>query len=237
MKMKLFSLLAIATLSFAYAQAQTVDEIVAKHVEAMGGADKLKSITTMVAERSLAVQGMEIPSKSVIVVGKAMRSESTVMGNSMVQVVNGDKGWKIMPAMLGGSGEPEDMGADEIKPLLGQLDPFGTLYEYQTKGNKVELVGKEKVDKKEMLHLKVTTKEGIVSEQYLDATTYLLYKVTSNVGGQEGEIVFSNYETIDGIKFANTMDITSPMGAFTMVTNKTVLNGPVDEKVFVKPGK
>lgn len=237
MKMKLFSLLAIATFSFAYVQAQTVEEIVAKHVEAMGGADKLKSITTMVAERSLAVQGMEIPSKSTIVVGKALRSESTVMGNAMVQVVSGDKGWKIMPTMLGGSGEPEDMGADEIKPLLGQLDPFGTLYEYQAKGNKVELVGKEKVDKKDMFHLKVTTKEGIVSEQYLDATTYLLYKATSNVAGQEGEIIFSNYETIEGVKFANTMDITSPMGAFTMVTNKTVLNGPVDEKVFAKPGK
>lgn len=237
MKMKLFSLLAIAAFSFGAVQAQTVDEIVTKHVEALGGAEKLKAVTSVVAERSLAVQGMEIPSKSIIVVGKALRSESSVMGNSMVQVVSGDKGWKIMPAMMGGSGEPEDMSAEEIKPLLGQLDPFGTLYEYQTKGNKVELVGKEKVDKKEMFHLKVTTKEGIVSEQYLDASTYLLYKVTSNVAGQQGEIIFSNYEVIDGVKFANTMDITSPMGAFTMITNKTVLNGPVDEKVFAKPGK
>lgn len=237
MKMKLLCMLAIATFSFTYAQAQTVDEIVAKHVEAMGGDDKLKSITTVVSERSLSIQGMEIPSKSVLVVGKALRSESTIMGNSMVQVVNGDKGWKIMPTMLGGSGEPEDMNIEEIKPLLGQLDPFGTLYNYASKGNKVELVGKEKVDKKEMFHLKVTTKEGIASDQYLDASTYLMYKATSNVAGQEGEIIFSNYETIEGIKMANTMDITSPMGAFTMITNKTVINGPVDEQIFAKPAK
>ncbi|WP_373552760.1 outer membrane lipoprotein-sorting protein [Haliscomenobacter sp.] len=237
MKMKLLCMLAIATLSFAYVQAQTVDEIVAKHVEAMGGADKLKTVNTISTERVLAVQGMEIPSKSVIVVGKSLRSESTVMGNAMVQVLHGDKGWKIMPAMMGGTGEPEDMSADEIKPLFGQLDPFGALYNYQEKGNKLELVGKEKVDKKDMFHFKITSKDGVVMDEYLDASTYLVYKVVSNVGGQEGELVFSDYEAIEGIKMANTIDITSPMGAFTMITNKTVINGQVDEKIFAKPAK
>jgi hypothetical protein len=139
--------------------------------------------------------------------------------------------------MMGGTGEPEDMSADEIKPLLGQLDPFGALYNYQEKGNKVELVGTEKVDKKDMIHLKVTTKEGVVMDEFLDAKTYLPYKVESNVGGQEGELVFSDYQEIEGIKMANTIDITSPMGAFTMITNKTVINGEIDQKVFVKPAK
>lgn len=237
MKIKLLCMLAIATLSFTYVNGQTVDEIVAKHVEAMGGAEKLKTVNTIVTERVIAVQGMEIPNKSVIVVGKSLRSESTVMGNAMVQVLHGEKGWKIMPSMLGGSGEPEDMSAEEIKPLFGQLDPFGALYNYQEKGNKLELLGKEKVDKKDMFHFKITTKEGVSMDEYLDASTYLVYKVSSNVGGQEGELVFSGYEVIDGIKMANTIDITGPMGAFAMVTNKTVINGPVDEQIFAKPAK
>lgn len=238
MKMKFLWLLAtVATFSLTNAYAQSVDEIVAKHVEAMGGADKLKTVNTISTERVIAVQGMEIPSKSVVVVGKSLRSESTVMGNAMVQVLHGDKGWKIMPSMLGGSGEPEDMSADETKPLYGQLDPFGSLFNYQEKGNKVELVGKEKVDKKDMFHLKVTTKSGVVTDEYLDASTYLLYKLVSNVGGEQGELVFTGYEAIEGIKMANTIDITGPMGALTMVTNKTVINGKVDEQVFVKPAK
>ena len=238
MKMKfLWLLAAVATFTLTNAYAQTVDEIVTKHVEAMGGAEKLKTVNTISTERVIAVQGMEIPSKSVIIVGKSMRSESSVMGTSMVQVVHGEKGWKIMPAMMGGTGEPEDMSAEEIRPLFGQLDPFGDLFNYQEKGNKVELIGKEKVDKKDMFHLKITTKNGITMDEYLDASTYLVYKVVSNVGGQEGELVFSGYEVIDGIKMANTIDITSPMGAFTMITNKTVINGPVDEQIFAKPAK
>ncbi|HOY18074.1 MAG TPA: hypothetical protein PLC89_12285 [Haliscomenobacter sp.] len=237
MRMKFLWLLAVATFFTTIVSAQTVDEIVAKHVAAMGGADKLKTVNTMISERVIAVQGMEIPSKSVIVVGKSMRSESSVMGTSMVQVVHGDKGWKIMPTMMGGTGEPEDMSADELKPLFGQLDPFGVLYNYQEKGHKVELVGTEKVDKKDMFHLKITTKEGVAMDEYLDASTYLVYKVVSNVGGQEGELVFSDYEVIEGIKMANTIDITSPMGAFTMITNKTIINGAVDEQIFAKPAK
>lgn len=237
MKMKLLFMLAIATFTFTYAQAQTVDEIVAKHVEAMGGADKLKSITTIVTESAIAVQGMEIPNKSIVVVGKSLRTESTVMGNAMVQVLHGDKGWKIMPTMLGGSGEPEDLSAEEIKPLRGQIDPFGSLYNYQEKGNKVELVGKEKVDKKEVFHLKVTSKEGIVSDQFLDASTYLLYKAVTVVSDQTTELILSNYSTIEGLKIASTIDITSPMGSFTIINGKTTVNGPVDEQVFAKPAK
>ena len=88
-----------------------------------------------------------------------------------------------------------------------------------------------------MFHLKITTKEGVAMDEYLDASTYLVYKVATNVNGQEGELVFSDYEVIEGIKMANTIDITSPMGAFTMITNKTIINGAVDEQIFAKPAK
>ncbi|GAB3512063.1 hypothetical protein GCM10027341_52370 [Spirosoma knui] len=220
------------------AQAQTVDEIVDKHVAAMGGMDKLSSVQSVYTERSLSVQGMEIPSKSTVVVGKAMRTESSVMGNSMVQVVDGTSGWMIRPTMMGGTGEPEDMPADQVKQQLSQLDPFGPLVNYKAKGNKVELVGKEKVDGKDAYHLKITTKEGQTMDEYLDAATYMVSKVSMMVNGQPGEVLFSNYKDKDGIKFANTMQMESPQaGTISFNTEKITINGPVDESVFKKPAK
>ncbi len=173
----------VAALISANSFGQTVDEIVDKHVAAIGGLDKIKAVNNVVTERSLSVQGMEIPSKTTIVVGKSMRSESTVMGNSMVQVVDGATGWMIRPTMMGGTGEPEDMPADQVKQQVGQLDPFGGLVNYKEKGNKVELVGKEKVDKKDVYHIKLTTKDGQAMDEYLDATTYLLTKVKATMNG------------------------------------------------------
>lgn len=224
----------ISTSSFA----QTVDEIVEKHVAALGGLDKLKGVTTLVTDRSLAVQGMEIPTKTTLVVGKSLRSESTVMGNSMIQVIDDAKGWMIRPTMMGGTGEPEDMPADQIKQQESQLDPFGGLVDYKEKGNKVELVGKEKLDKKDVYHLKLTAKDGQVIDEFLDANTYLISKVKANMNGQDGEITFSDYKDYEGVKFAGSMDITNPqMGVMTFITNKVIINSKVDESVFKKPTK
>lgn len=219
------------------ASAQTVDEIIDKHVAALGGMDKLSAVKTLYTERSLSVQGMEIPSKSTVLVGKALRTESSVMGNSMIQVVDGTTGWMIRPAMMGGTGDPEDMPADQVKQQLGQLDPFGPLINYKTKGNTVELVGKEKVDGKDAYHLKVTTKEGQTVDEFIDAATFLASKIKMTMNGQAGEINFSNYKDVDGIKFANTMDMTSAQGNLTFTTEKVTVNGNVDESIFKKPAK
>ncbi|WAC13866.1 outer membrane lipoprotein-sorting protein [Dyadobacter pollutisoli] len=228
----------LAALISAASYGQSVDEIVDKHVAAMGGMDKIKGVTTIVTERSLAVQGMEIPNKTTIVVGKAVRNESTVMGNSMVQVVDGTSGWMIRPTMMGGTGEPEDMPAEQVKQQISSMDPFGGLVGYKEKGNTVELIGKEKQDKKDVYHLKVTSKDGQVTDQFLDAETYLLSKLKVSMNGQEGEIDLSDYKEVDGLKFANTMDITNPqMGAMSFITSKIVVNSKVDDSIFKRPVK
>lgn len=233
---KLFLAVAATMISLG-SYAQTVDEIAEKHTAALGGTDKLKSVKTIISERSLAVNGMEIPTKTLLVVGKAVRSESTVMGNTMVQVLDGNTGWMIRPTMMGGTGEPEDMPADVVKQTVSQLDPFGGLVDYKEKGYKVELVGTEKVDKKDAFHLKLTSKDGQVIDEWIDAQTYLISKVKVDMAGQQGEISFSDYKDTDGIKFAKTMDITSPQGVISFITNKVVVNSPVDEAIFKKPGK
>lgn len=229
---------AITTLVSISSYGQTVDEIVDKHVAAMGGIDKINAVKTLVTERSLAVQGMEIPTKTIIVVGKAMRSESTVMGNSMVQVIDGNTGWMIRPTMMGGTGEPEDMPADQIKQQKSQMDPFGGLVDYKAKGNTAELVGKEKVDKKDVYHIKLTTKEGQTIDEFIDANTYLITKVKASMNGQEGEIDFADYKEVDGVKFANEMNISNAqMGTMTFITNKVSVNSTVDDATFKKPVK
>mgnify|MGYP002362347449 FL=1 len=151
----------------------------------------------------------------------------------MIQVVEGTTGWMIRPVMMQGTGEPEDMPAEMVKQQVGQMDPFGPLFNYKDKGNKVELVGKEKVDKADAYHLKVTTKDGQTMDEFIDANTFMLTKLKT----QEGEISFSDYKEVEGIKMANTMDMTSQMGSITMITNKVTVNGKVDESIFKRPAK
>ena len=234
---------AIATVAIsASAFSQSVDEIVEKHVAARGGADKLKAITSVVQENSLSVQGMDIPMKITTVTGKGLRQELEVMGNQMITAVDGEAGWVVMPAMMGGSGSPEDMNADQLKGAKAGLDPTGGLFNYKEKGSTIELVGKEKVNGADAFNLKVTSKDGYTSNLLIDATTYLLSKTvaTTSQAGQTftQEMWFTNYKDVDGIKFAHTSEMTSPMGGtMTLTTNKVIVNGTVDPAIFKKPAK
>ena len=97
---------------------------------------------------------------------------------------------------------------------------------------------KEKLDKKDVYHLKVTSKEGTAVDEYLDAQTYLVNKVKVDFNGQAGEIEMSDYKEVDGVKFPNTMDITNAqMGTMSFITNKVLINPQVDASVFKKPVK
>lgn len=232
----------MAILLSASAYAQTVDEIVDKHIAARGGADKLKGIQSLVTENSMATQFGEIPVTQTIVNGKGFRQEISIMGNAMITAIDGDKGWMIRPAMMQGTGEPEDLPAEMSKGLRGQLDPAGPLFNYKDKGSKVELAGTEKVAGKDAYHLKITSADGNVVDQWIDVASYMNVKTraTSKMEGQDvtQEMVFSDFKDVDGIKFPYTMETENPQaGQMTMTTNKIIINGKVDESVFKKPAK
>jgi outer membrane lipoprotein-sorting protein len=233
---------AVAVLVSASAFAQTADEIIDKHITARGGADKIKAIQSIVMDNSMSTQFGEIPMTQTIVSGKGYRQEINIMGNSMVTVIDGDKGWMIRPAMMQGTGEPEDLPAEMLSGMKGQLDPGGPLFNYKDKGNKVELVGTEKVNGKDAYHLKITGPTGNVVDQWIDTATYMNVKTraTTKMQGQDvtQEMVFSDFKDVEGVKFPYTMETENPQaGQMTMTTNKITINGKVDDSVFKKPAK
>jgi outer membrane lipoprotein-sorting protein len=233
-----FIVLATSAASFA----QNVDEIITKHVEAMGGADKWKTIKSMQMNNKFSVQGMDIESKTTIVAGKSLRTEVSVMGQEIITAVDGETGWMQRPAMMGGTGEPEDMPGALIKETLKQTNLGGSLLSFKEKGATIELVGKEKLDGADVYHLKMTEKNGEVTNLFLSASTYYTLKSAGkrNVQGQDidAEVNFSNFKQIEGLTFPFTMETPSPMGGtMTIETESIKLNPTIDESIFKKPGK
>ena len=65
-----------ALISAVSINAQTVDEIVSKHIDAIGGKDKLSQMNTVYIESATEAMGNEAPTKTYIVNGKNYRNES-----------------------------------------------------------------------------------------------------------------------------------------------------------------
>ena len=233
-----FILLATSAVTFA----QTADEIVAKHIEAIGGADKWKAVKAMEMNNKFTVQGMDIASKTVIVSGKSLRTDISVMGQEIISAIDGETGWAQQPAMMGGTGEPEDMPGALIKESRKQVYLGGSLLNYKENGSTIELVGKEKLEGVDVYHLKLTEKGGDVTNLFVSAANYYVLKSAGkrNIQGKEidAEVNFSNFKQIEGLTFPYTMETASPMGGMmTIETDSIKLNPKIDESIFKKPAK
>ena len=240
--MKFFKLGSFSLIALAFAmnlQAQTVDEIINKHIDAIGGKDIINAVKSLYIESTMEVMGNEAPTVTTIVNGKGYKSETDFGGQKIINVVTDKGGWMLNPMM--GQTSPEALPADQAKAAQGQLQIGGPLFDYAAKGNKVELLGKEDVNGVSAHKIKVTTKDSTESTLFVDPNTYYILKAVNklNAGGQEGEttVTFSNYQkTSTGYVFPMAQQITLPQGITLSLTHKKVeVNKDIDPKVFDMP--
>ncbi|HEY3132174.1 MAG TPA: outer membrane lipoprotein-sorting protein [Acidobacteriota bacterium] len=222
------------------ASAQTVDEIIAKNIQARGGMAKLKSIKTMrMTGRMTVGQGMEAPIVLEQKRPKSMRMEFTIQGMTGIQAYDGKTAWIVMPFQ--GKKDPELMPSEAVKELEQQADFDGPLVDYKEKGNQVELIGKESVEGTEAYKLKVTLKGGDVRYFYLDKDSYLEIKAESKrtIRGTEveSESAIGDYKEVEGLMFPHSLEIGAKgrPEKQKLTIEKIEINPPVDDARFKMP--
>ncbi len=92
---KLFA--GILCLVIVTANAQTVDEVILKYTNTMGGLEAFNKITTAKITGTLSTQGRDLPITTQIVNGKSMRADVMVGEQSVNNVYDNGRGWKINP--------------------------------------------------------------------------------------------------------------------------------------------
>lgn len=225
------ALLAVAgMLAGILVQAQTVDEVINKHIEALGGKDKLNSIKSIYTEFTMDVQGNQANGMSYLVNGKGYRYDIDFGGQKIIQVITDKGGWMVNPFM--GSTSAMPMPEAQAKAGVTELYPGGPLLNYADKGFKVELMDKENGAHK----IKLTTKEGAEFIYTIDPQTYYITKTVSrmNIDGQDIETtaVFSDFKKDEGFVSPYSVELTMPQGYFTISTSKVELNKDIDMKLF-----
>lgn len=233
MKKATFLLIAVVLLFTSVLQAQTVDEIINKHIEAVGGKEKLSQVKSLYKENSMEVMGNQAPVVEYLLEGKGYKSETEFNGTKIINCYTDKAGWLVNP--MAGSSDAQPMPEEVYKASKDNIYIGGALLDYAAKGYKVELAGKEDNTYK----LKVT---GTASESmyYIDATSYYITKNTSKgeMMGQTVELTttYSDYKKTDfGIVLAYTKNI--DLGGFAMSSkvNKVEVNKEIDPKIFEMP--
>jgi hypothetical protein len=223
-----------------FVQAQSVDDIINKYVEARGGKDKLNAIQSLYMEGSRQMMGNEVLVKVTMAQDKLYRTDFEFGGTTGYTIITPTEGWSFIPMQ---SPKVESIPAERLKTMQGQLDINGPLVDYVAKGNKAELQGKETIDGKEAYKIKMTLSTGKDITYYLDTKTNLLIQ-SRQMSAARGnnppiEIItnYSDYKLFDGVMFPQT--IANPGGGMmggSTTFDTIVINKAIDESQY-KPSK
>ncbi|MFN2634748.1 MAG: sialidase [Thermoanaerobaculia bacterium] len=187
------------------ARALTLDEVLAKNLEARGGGSRLQAM------RSLRLTG-----KAVLGFGETqieagwgqiqkrpgmIRTEVTLQGLTAVDAWDGKESWSLDPFQ--GRRDAQRNSADEGKEMAQDADIDGPLVGWREKGHRVDYLGMEDVDGTPAHKLRVTLKDGDVKEVFLDPDYFLEIRVISTVHIRGAEKVtesdFGSYEQVEGV--------------------------------------
>lgn len=231
----LFVLLGIANA----VSAQNLDEIISKHITAMGGAEKLSRLSSMRITAEMDIMNMKVPITTTIVQNKGFRSETVIQGMTIVQAVNGNSGWAINP--MSGQTKAVALPEEAVKSMISETDLTG-LYNYKEKGYTLALDGEEDLAGAKVYKVTMTLKNGIRRTNYISKDTFYILKiiVQTSINGQDikSENTQSDFRQVDGIFYPFTSEvITSAMPGATMAIKIGTLevNPKIDESIFAMP--
>ena len=213
-----------------FAQGQTVDEVINKHIQALGGKENLSKIQNIVMEGSLNYQGAEIGIVITTVNNKLNRQDITVNGMQGFDMLTDKEGWAYMPFM--GMQKPEPKTSTEVMENKADMDLAGPLVDYVAKGHKAELMGKEDVDGKNCYKIKLNLAGGKVLFLYINVESNLISRTIDKrkVNGQEIDLQtdLADYKDVEGVKMAYS--ITQQYGT-TYITSIKV-NQTIPENAY-----
>ncbi len=225
--------------------AQTADEVIEKHLAAIGGREALGKLTARKMTGAITITtpngdisgSIEVSAKTPNKQRTYMKLDLTSLGGAELTV---DQRCDGNAAIIINSMEgTREITGNQLENMRNARFPTPML-NYKEVGTKIELGAKEKVADREVYVLQITPKAGSASKQFIDAENFKLLKMITKVDiPQLGEIEqtteFSDYREVDGMKIPHRLKVSSPAQTFVVTINKIEHNTAMDDAIFSKP--
>jgi outer membrane lipoprotein-sorting protein len=237
---RFFILSAMALLPLSVS-AQSADEIIAKYIAARGGLAKIKALKSERISGTISF-GPDGEGRFVVERERPLKlhTELSLNGQTLIRTYDGKtSGWIYNP--FAGIPAVEPMSEADLSNIAEEADFEGPFIDYKTKGNQVELAGKEDVQDKPAYKLKLTNKNGEVRYFLFDVATGLMVKMLSTT--KEGdkdvsiETYFRDYREVHGLKYPFLVESKSDSATQPrkIMATDIEVDVPIDEVRFGKP--
>lgn len=220
----------------------TVDELMAKTIEAAGGEANWRKITSRVtvADIDLIHQGVtgttisyaKFPNKSASETTMTAIGKTIAKGFEFFDGTTGEEFFTFAPIEKYAGQKLEDakLGSD-----------FLSLLNWKTNYKTVEIKGMEKVGDEECFVVEFTPEKGTAAVEMYSTKTFLLMKrrgvIASSTSDQKSpySVTFSDYRDVDGIKLPfKSVNTNSSTGDVITIVKSVKHNVAIDDKVFTE---
>lgn len=238
---KTITLVAIAMMAFTQVStAQTVDDIINKYVNAIGGEDRINNIKT-VRMSITAEYGVQLKGTIYQKMPNLMRTDVVFQNVTITfAAYDGTTAWSKNP--MGGGDKAQKAEAETTLEMSEDVFPT-PLYKYQDHKYKATLEGQEVIEGVACYKIKMTSPSGADSYYFVDAENYVPIMVRSFIRAGEGkgkaiESYFSDYQEVEGVMmpFATTQKADGEIIGSSTVTKVEINPADFDEKIFAFPG-
>ena len=171
LKSRLTALLPIQVRKKASTQTPTADEIITKYLDELGGLENLRAWKGMKGTGKFvfpAQGGTEVPVTFWFKPPNKQRMEMVIQGQKAVYATDGVVPWYCDPTR--GVPLPTPLPEDQARETNKNDDEYPFI-DYKEKGHRVELLGKEEFEGREVYKVKLIRRNGSESTHFFDAET------------------------------------------------------------------
>lgn len=226
------------------ARPASLDEVITKTIESSGGSDAWKAVeSARITGRMVRGDGGK-PASFTLEVKRPnkWRREFGVKGGTEIGACDGEAGWLLRAK------HTKPMPMKFWVSVVGLEIPFfgPLLLDYDTAGDKIELVDEENVGGTAAYKIKVTRDSGDVDQIYVDANRFLVFRLDRRTErpdgwgrplGWERQIFVGNYQRFGAVMFPRTFEVraTPQQPAMSMTVDRVELNPGIGDDRFAMP--
>ena len=219
----------------------TAEQVLASHVEAKGGMEKIKAIQSIMWDAEAQTMGMQLPLTVYVKRPGMIRTEVFVpqMNAEIVTGFDGTSAWTSNP-MAGGAAM--DLPKSQAESLADQADLDGLLIRFMADKSTLKYEGSDQIEGNAAHKFTVNREGKSTVVIYLDAETLMETRVESEgMDPQTGSLVptvmdMSDYREVEGVMMAHTIHVELNGQPFQELTIKEIkANITINEQIFKKP--
>lgn len=242
LKSRLVALLPIQVRKKGMSQSLTADEVIGRYLDELGGISNLRAWKGMIGRGKfvlVAQGGSEVPVTFWFKPPNKQRMEMIIQGQKVIYATDGVVPWYCDPTR--GVTLPTPMPEDQARDMNKNDDEYPFI-DYKEKGHKVELLGKEEFEGRQVHKLKLVRRNGSESTHFFDVETgrELRYFTTLRRGNADivQEAIERDFRRVGWLLMPFEIEIKmNGRTARKMMVEKIEVDPALDDSFFELPKK